>query len=69
MAVDFGRWSQRAYVGFAPTCGGHAKRRPRQSLQSDLEAVDPQRLAAALRLLLFGQPGRWRKRARDDRGE
>ena len=27
MAVDFGRWGQRASVGFAPPCGWHAERR------------------------------------------
>ena len=26
MAVDFGRWSQNASVGFAPPCGWHAER-------------------------------------------
>ena len=36
IAVDFGRWSQRASrVGFAPPCGWHAEHRPLQSLQSE----------------------------------
>ena len=35
MAVDFGRWSQRASVGFAQLCGWHANHRQRQSLQSE----------------------------------
>ena len=66
MAVDFGRWSQRALVGFAPPCGWHAERRSLQSLQSESDAADRQRPAAAL--LRLGQPGGRRKSAREDRG-
>ena len=67
MAVDFGRWGKRSSVGFAPPCGGHAKLRQRQPLQSELYAADRHRLAAAL--LRLGRPGSGRKRAREDRGE
>ena len=69
MAFDFGRWSQRTYVGFAPPCGGHAKRRQRQSLQSELCAADRQRLAAGLLRLGRQGTGSRRTRAREDRGE
>ena len=67
MAVDFGRWSQRTSAGVASPCGWHAELRQLQSLQSDLDATDRQRLAAALSRL--GLPGSWRKRVREDRGE
>ena len=66
MAVDFGRWSQRTSVGFEPPCGWNAERRPRQSLQSELDVADRQRLPSAL--LRLGQPGDRRKRVREDRG-
>ena len=52
MAVDFGRWGKRSSVGFAPPCGGHAKLRQRQSLQSELYAADRQRLASVSAVLL-----------------
>ena len=69
MAVDFqvGWWSQRTTAGVALPCGWQAELRQQQLLQSDLDAEDRRRLAAALSLL--GQLGSWRKRVREDRGE
>ena len=67
MEVDFGWWSQRTSAGGAQPCGWQAELRPRQSHQSDLDAEDRQRLAAAPSRL--GQPGSWRKRVEEDRGE
>jgi hypothetical protein len=63
LAVDFSRWSQRAFADVAAPCGRHSDLRPRPALASTRDEDDRRRIADAL--LRVARPA---KRRRDCRG-